>query len=105
MVGGFGGGYLSSSETVAYSSGTMGPWTLHPSSITPARYGLKASRVGDMVYVSGGIDGDGVTYSDILAWDPEHSSWSQVGGMAVARNNHAVTTVNYNVISQYCVGH
>ena len=104
MVGGLGGEFLSSSETVTYSSDTMGPWTLHPSSLTPARYGLKASRIGNMVYVSGGYDVD-VTYSDILTWDPEHSSWSQVGAMAVARYDHAVTTVNYNVISQYCVGH
>ena len=99
-----GGGYLSSSETVTYSSGTMGPWTLHPSSLTPAKYSLRASRVGNMVYVSGGYD-DIYDYSDILTWDPEHSSWSQVGDITVGRNEHAVTTVNYNVISQYCVGH
>ena len=102
MVGGYGVEFLSSSETVTYSSGTMGPWTLHPSSLTPAREGLRASRVGNMVYVSGGYD-DIYDFSDILTWDPELSSWSQVGDMAVARYDHAVTTVNYNVISQYCV--
>ena len=57
-----------------------------------------------MVYVSGG-NADGIWLSDILAWDPELSSWSQVGDMTVARADHTVTTVNYNVISQYCVGH
>ena len=102
MVGGYGGELLSSSETVTYSSGTMAPWTLHPSSLTPARYGLKASRVGNMVYVSGG-GCIGVTYSDILTWDPELSSWSKVGDMTRDRSYHAVTVVNYDVISQYCV--
>ena len=102
MVGGLGGGYLSSSETVTYSSGTMGPWTLHPSSLTPARYGLRASRVGNMVYVSGG-NADGIWLSDILAWDPELSSWSQVRAMTVDRRNHAVTTVDYGTISASCV--
>ena len=64
----------------------------------------------EKVVVLGGYDThDLVTeyayLSDILAWDPEHSSWSQVGDMTVGRAGHAVTTVNYNVISQYCVGH
>ena len=87
MVGGIGGELLSSSETVTYSSGTMAPWTLHPSSLTPARTGLRASRVGNMVYVSGGYyyDGSEVTYSDILAWDPEPSIKNALSSLHLPR--------------------
>ena len=80
----------------------MDPWTLHPDSLLPARSGLRAASIGGMVYVTGG--GTGATYhSDIQTWDPELSSWSKVGDMAVGRAGHAITTVDYNVISQYCV--
>ena len=83
----------------------MDPWTLHPDSLLPpARSGLRAASIGGTVYVTGGWDNDAHTYqSDILTWDPELSSWSKVGDMAVARSGHAVTVVDYDVISQYCV--
>ena len=58
------------------------------------------------VFLSGGNIHDGTfgfSNSDILTWNPEHSSWSKVGVMAVARYGHAVTNVDYNEISQYCV--
>ena len=79
----------------------MDPWTLHPDSLLPARWYLRAASIGGTVYVTGGY---GDTYlSDIQTWDPELSSWSKVGDMAVARSSHAVTVVDYHVISQYCV--
>ena len=80
----------------------MDPWTLHPDSLLPpARSGLRAASIGGTVYVTGGY---GDTYlSDIQTWDPELSSWSKVGDMARDRSYHAVTVVNYHVISQYCV--
>ena len=85
----------------------MDPWTLHPDSLLPARSGFMAASIGGTVYVTGGTDivtirGD-TSRIDIQAWDPELSSWSKVGDMARARQSHAVTVVNYNVISQYCV--
>ena len=83
----------------------MDPWTLHPGSLLPARAGLRAASIGGTVYVTGGHDKQsGHTYlTDIQTWDPELSSWFQVGDMAVGRKFHAVTVVDYDVISQYCV--
>ena len=81
----------------------MDPWTRHPDSLLPpARSGLRAASIGGTVYVTGGWDGH-TDHSDIQTWDPELSSWSKVGDMAVARSGHAVTVVDYHVISQYCV--
>jgi len=105
VVGGWwdGSDPLASSESVTYSASDMADWTLHTDSLVPARGGLRAARIGETVYLSSG--GGGNTYlSDILIWDPEHTSWSKVGDMAVARYFHAVTVVDYDVISQYCVG-
>ena len=97
------GDRLASLESVTYHESAMDPWTLHPDSLLPpARAGLRAASIGGTVYVTGGFDHYG-TYNDIQTWDPELSSWSQVGDMAVARASHAVTVVDYDVISQYCV--
>ena len=97
-----GDGYLASLESVTYHESAMDPWTLHPGSLLPARAGLRAASIGGTVYVTGGY-GDGTYLSDIQTWDPELSSWSKVGDMARDRSYHAVTVVNYDVISQYCV--
>ena len=80
----------------------MDPWTLHPDSLLPTRQDLRAASIDGTVYVTGGWD-DVTGLSDIQTWDPELSSWSKVGDMAVARSGHAVTVVDYHVISQYCV--
>ena len=102
---------LASLESVTYHESAMEPWTLHPDSLLPARSGLRAASIGGTVYVTGGYNGhtyrrdDGTYLSDIQTWDPELSSWSQVGDMARTRYFHAVTVVDYDVISQYCVGH
>ena len=110
VVGGWNGYvYLASVESVTYHESAMDPWTLHPDSLLPARDALRAASIGGTVYVTGGYNGhtyrrdDGTYLSDIQTWDPEHSSWSKVGDMAVGRASHAVTVVDYDVISQYCV--
>ena len=104
VVGGLGDGPpLASLESVTYHESAMDPWTLHPDSLLPARWGLRAASIGGTVYVTGGFDGGHTRLSDIQTWDPELSSWSQVGVMAVGRAGHAVTVVDYHEISQYCV--
>ena len=80
----------------------MDPWTLHPDSLLPTRQDLRAASIDGTVYVTGGWD-DVTGLSDIQTWDPELSSWSQVGDMTVDRRNHAVTTVDYGTISASCV--
>ena len=106
MVGGTLDELLSSSETVTYSPDSMAAWspgwTLHPDSLLPARNGLKASRVGGTVHVTGGGDDHGYL-GDILVWHPELASWSQVGDMGVPRRFHAITSVDYDSISAFCV--
>ena len=84
----------------------MTAWTLHPNSLQNPRDALAAARVNGAVFVSGGLSVTPTNHqwhTDILTWDPEHNSWSKVGDMATSRFGHAVTAVNYNVISQYCI--
>ena len=100
------GDKLSSSETVTWTNqyGPRPTWTLHPDSLMPARSGLKAARIEGTVFVTGGLGCEDMTkFNEILTWDPEKTVWSKVGDMTEAKYYHDVTTVSYNVISQFCV--
>ena len=52
---------------------------------------------------SGGYDGQH-HYSHILRFDKQTESWRGVGNMSEARAQHAVTSLPYDAISQYCQG-
>ena len=45
---------------------------------------------------------DGSSYDDILEFDPLTGQWKEVDRMLQARSSHAVSTVNYNMVAQYC---
>ena len=62
------------------------------------RYGLRATLVGDVLFVSGGYDDDHNDLTSILSWDPVAESWQQVGDLAVARHTHAVVAVPKSVV-------
>ena len=65
------------------------------------RTGLKATSVGHILFVTGGVDG---TYDDfnyftsILSWDPVAESWQEAGDLAVGRESHAAVAVSDSLI-------
>ena len=63
------------------------------------RHGLWASVVGDLLFVTGGYDGDNALTS-ILSWNPVAESWQPAGELAVARNHHATVAVPKSVIGE-----
>ena len=69
------------------------------------RKGLRATMVGDIIYVSGGQyysghgGADGLTdLTEVLAWDPVAESWNTVGDLAVGRYEHAAVAVPSSLI-------
>ena len=65
------------------------------------RQGLRATLIGDVLFVSCGYDGpdgSGNPLTSILSWDPVAESWQPAGDLAVARSNHAAVAVSKSVI-------
>ena len=81
-----------------YSSGSQLEWReVEGGQLPSERFGLRATLVGDVLFVTGGYDGANYLTS-ILSWDPVAESWQQVGDLAVARHTHAVVAVPKSVI-------
>ena len=81
-----------------YSSGSQLEWRMVEGGQLPSpRYALRATVIGDILFISGGYDGNNELTS-ILSWDPVAESWQPAGHLAVARNNHAAVAVPKSVI-------
>ena len=82
-----------------YSSGSQLEWReVEGGQLPSPRYGLQASVVGDVLYVTGGFDGWDNTLTSILSWDPVTESWKPAGDLAVERGFHAAVAVPTSVI-------
>ena len=82
-----------------YSSGSQLEWReveggQHPS----PRFGMSATLVGDVLFVTGGRDDDYNYFTSILSWDPVAESWQQAGDLAVARHYHAAVAVPTSLV-------
>ena len=62
------------------------------------RVNLRASVVGDIIFVSGGSDEDFNDLTSILSWDPVAESWQPAGDLAVARYTLAAVAVPTSLI-------
>ena len=82
-----------------YSGGSQLEWReVEGGQLPSPRYGLRASVVNKILFVTGGL-GDGVNYlTSILSWDPVAESWQPVGDLAVGRLVHAAVAVPASVI-------
>ena len=60
------------------------------------RYWPRATLVGDILFVTGGYDGNDLT--SILSWDPVAETWQSAGDLAVARYEHAAVAVPESLI-------
>ena len=70
------------------------------------RLGLRATLVGDILFVTGGTD-DGLddAFNDltsILSWDPVAESWQPSGDLAVGRDRHAAVAVSTSTVARFC---
>ena len=82
-----------------YSAGSPLVWRQVEGGELPSpRWGLRATVVGDTIYVSGGYDADNYLTS-VLSWNPAGETWQEVGDLAVAREYHAAVVVPADVVS------
>ena len=67
-----------------YSTGGQLEWReVEGGELPSPRSSLQATLVGDLLFVTGGYDGDVLT--SILSWDPVAETWQAAGDLAVAR--------------------
>ena len=66
------------------------------------RYGLRATVVDNIIYVTGGLDDDFNVLTSILSWDPSTESWQQAGDLKVARSHHAAVAIPSSIIESEC---
>ena len=77
-----------------YSSGSQLEWReVEGGQLPSPRYGLRATSVDGVLYVTGGYDG-GNPLTLIFSWDPVAESWQPAGELAVARDYHAAVAVH-----------
>ena len=64
--------------------------------------GLRATMVDNILYVTGGLDPDGNSYTSISFWDTSTESWQTAGDLTVARYQHAAVAVPSSIIETEC---
>ena len=75
-----------------YSSGSQLEWReVEGGQLPSPRGALRATLVGEILFVTGGYDGN--YFTSILSWDPVAESWQQAGDLAVGRDSHAAVAV------------
>ena len=67
-----------------------------------SREGLQAALVGDILFVTSGLDNNDNDLTSILAWDPVVESWQEAGDLALGRDSHAAVGVPASTIAMYC---
>ena len=84
-------------QVAVYSSGSQLEWReVEGGQLPSAQIGLRATLVGEILFVSGGYDGNYLT--SILSWDPVAESWQPAGDLVVARSYHAAVAIPKSVI-------
>ena len=66
------------------------------------RTGLRATLVGDTLFVTAGFDDAFNDHTSILSWDPVTESWQAAGDLAMERNAHAVVAVPTSTVAKFC---
>ena len=86
-------------QVAVYSAGSPLVWRVVEGGELPSpRTGLRATVVGDALYVSGGYDGNNHLTS-VLSWNPAVETWQEVGNLAVGRESHAAVAVPVEFVS------
>ena len=81
-----------------YSSGGQLEWReVEGGELPSPRFSLRAALVGDLLFVTGGYDGDH-DLTSILSWDPVAETWQAAGDLAVARDYHAAVALPSSLV-------
>ena len=84
-------------QVAVYSAGSPLVWReVEGGELPSPRSGLRATVVGDVLYVSGGFDRHYLT--SVLSWNPAWETWQEVGDLAVARHDHAAVAIPVGVV-------
>ena len=89
-------------QVAVYSAGSPLVWReVEGGELPTPRSGLRATVVGDVLYVSGGYfyDGNDNYLTSVLSWNPASETWQEVGNLAVARESHAAVAVPTSVMA------
>ena len=90
---------LLSNQVAVYSAGSPLVWReVEGGELPSPRWGLRATVVGDFLYVSGGRDNTNYLTS-VLSWNPAGETWQEVGDLAVPRWDHAAVAVPISVVA------
>ena len=81
-----------------YSSGSQLEWReVEGGELPSPRNALRASVIGEIIFVTGGWDGSN-DLTSILSWDPVAESWEAAGHLAVGRYYHAAVAVPTSLV-------
>ena len=84
-------------QVATYTVGSLEWREVESGNLPSARSGLSAAVVGNVIYVTGGLDYTGDSTS-ILAWDSSTESWQDVGDLDVGRYEHTAVAVPHSMI-------
>ena len=86
-------------QVAVYSAGSPLVWReVEGGELPTPRTGLRATVVGDNIYLSGGWDGNN-SLTSVLSWNPAGETWQEVGNLAVAREYHGVVAIPVEFVS------
>ena len=76
-----------------YSAGSQLVWRkVEGGELPTLRVGPRATVVNNVLYLSGGFDGD-KELTSVLSWDPAGQTWKEAGNLTVPRSWHAAVAV------------
>ena len=86
-------------QVAVYSAGSPLVWReVEGGELPSPRTGLRATVVGDVLYLTGGLD-DYNYLTSVLSWNPAGETWQEVGNLAVGRAYHAAVPVPTSVVA------
>ena len=86
-------------QVAVYSAGSPLVWReVEGGELPTPREGLRATVVGDVLYVTGGRISFGNHLTSVLSWNPAGETWQEVGNLAVGRYRHAAVVVPAEVV-------
>ena len=81
-----------------YSSGSQLEWReVEGGELPQPSWGLRATLVADILFVTGGYD-----LTSILSWDPVAESWQAAGNLTAGRYLHAAVAIPDSTIAMFC---
>ena len=87
-------------QVAVYSAGSPLVWReVEGGELPSPRSGLRATVVGDVLYVTGGEESNNNYFTSVLSWNPAGETWQEVGNLAVGRRFHAAVAVPTSVVA------